>query len=553
MASTPSVTLSNFTGLDFNQILAADAAAAQVPIAALQNQLVGVNTAISTLGTIAGDFTSLQSALNALNASLTIPPAGVSVSQNAPFTAAVSGGAINGTYNVTVSQLASAQSVASQGYATSDANIGDGSITITIGGQSTSITVDSSNDTLSGIASAINSAGIGVTAQVVDTGAPGAPFRLQVTSNATGSAQAFSITTSLSGGTAPDFANNEIGATDLSGVTGTATATVGGTYTGTLSQGYHFTVTSGGTVGVDPITIAWSSDSGEAGTITVPASYAGQALTVGDGISLTLGSGTLATNDTFGAAAFVPQVTAAQDAKLQVGNQIITSSSNQVSNAINGVTLNLTGTGGPSVVIVAPDLTTEASQVKAFVDAYNTAVNDITTNTQAIPNQTPPPLANDGGLRSTLFNLQSQLGTLNLSTLGISVNQQTGDLTFNQGQFVTSASTNPAAVNAEIGQLYSALNPAVSFVIAPNTGLIATETTSDQAQTTQLSQKINTLTTQEQHQLQLLQAEFAQIQSVVATYQSLSQFFADNSNNSSGSSSSSSSTPEPGSNLSLTG
>ena len=550
MASTPSVTLSNFTGLDFNQILQADAAAAQVPITALQNELVGVNTAISTLGTIAGDFSSLQSALNTLNTSLAIPPAGVTVSQNAPFTAAVAGGALNGTYHVTVSQLASAQSLASQGYTSSDASVGNGSVTITIAGQPTSITVDSSHDTLAALASAINAAGIGVTAQVVNNGPPGAPYRLQITSNATGSAHAFSISASLSGGTAPDFANNEISPTDTSAVTGTATPTIGGTYTGTLSQGYHFTVVSGGPVGVDPITIAWSSDSGEAGTVTVPTSYTGQQLTVADGITLTLGTGTLKTNDTFGAGAFVPQVTAALDAKVQVGSQIVTSSSNQVSNAISGVTLNLSGTGGPSVVTVAPDLTTEASQISAFVSAYNTAAKDVTSNTQAQPKQTTPPLANDGGLRSTLFNLQTQLGTLNLSTLGISVDQQTGQLTFNQQQFVTSASSNPTAVNGTISQLYSALNPTVSEVVAPNTGLIATETSNDQQKTTQLAQQINTLTAQEQQQQQMLQAEFAQIQAVVSSYQSLAQLFTDNS---SSSSSSGSSTPAPGSNLTVTG
>jgi flagellar hook-associated protein 2 len=548
MASTPSVTLSNFTGLDFNQILQADAAAAQVPITALQNQLTAVNTSISTLGTIQGDFTSLQSALNTLNTSLTIPPSGVSVSQNAPFSATATGGAINGTYNVTVTQLASAQSLASQGYASSDASVGDGSITITIGGQPTSITINSSNDTLAGLASAINSAGIGVTAQVVDTGAPGAPYRLQITSSATGSAQAISITASLSGSAAPDFTDNEIGPTDTSGVTGTATPTIGGTYTGTLSQGYHFTVTNGGTVGVDPITIGWTSDSGESGIITVPASYAGQQLAVADGITLALGAGTLNSNDTFGAGAFTPQISVAQDATVQVGNQIVTSSSNQVSNAINGVTLDLSGTGGPSVVTVSPDLTTEASNISAFVSAYNQAVNDITTNTQALPNQTAPPLADDGGLRSTLFNLQTQLGTLNLSTLGISVDQQTGNLVFNQGQFVTSASSNPNAVNTEIGQLYSSLNPTVSYVVAPSSGLIATETANDQAQTTQLTSQINTLTAQEQQEQQLLQTQFAQIQAVVATYQSLSELFTDNS---SSSSSSSTSTPAPGSNLSL--
>jgi flagellar hook-associated protein 2 len=550
MASTPSVTLSNFTGLDFNQILQADAAAAQIPITALQNELVGVNTAISTLGTIGGDFTTLQSALNALNTSLTIPPIGVTVSQNAPFTAAVTGGAVNGTYNVTVSQLASAQCVASQGYTSSGASVGDGTVTVTVGGQPTSITIDSSNDTLSGLASALNSAGIGITAQVVNTGAPGAPYRLQLTSNETGSAQGFSITASLSGGTAPDFANNKIGPTETSAVTGTATPAIGGSFTGTLSQGYHFTVVSGGTVGVDPITIAWSSDSGESGTVTVPTSYAGQQLTIADGITLTLGAGTLKTNDTFGAGAFVPQVTPAQDAKLQVGNQIITSSSNQVSNAINGVTLNLSGTGGPSVVTVAPDLTSEAGKVSAFVDAYNTAVKDIVSNTQALPKQTAPPLANDGGLRSTLFNLQSQLGTLNLSTLGISVDQRTGQLTFKQANFVAAASSNPSAVNEAIGQLYSALNPTVGQVVAPNTGLVATETTSDQQKTTQLAQKINTLTTQEQQQLQVLQVEFAQIQAVVSAYQSLSLLFQ---NSGSGSSNTGSSTPPPGSNLTTSG
>jgi flagellar hook-associated protein 2 len=551
MASTPTVTLSNFTGLDFNQILQADAAAAQVPIATLQNQLVGVNTAISTLGTIGGDFSSLQNTLNTLNSGLTIPPIGVTVSQNAPFTAAVTGGAINGTYNVTVSQLASAQSLASQGYASNDASVGDGSVTITIGGHPTAISIDSTNDTLAGLANAINSAGIGVTAQVVNTGAPGAPFRLQITSNGTGSAQAFSIATSLAGGTAPDFVNSETGTTDTSGITGTAAATLGGNYTGTLSQGYHFTVVNGGTVGVDSITIAWSSDSGETGTITVPTSYAGQQINIADGISLTLGTGTLKTNDTFGAGAFVPEVALAQDAKLQVGNQIITSSSNQASNAINGVTLNLNGIGGPTIVTVAPDLASEANQIGAFVSAYNTAVNDIISNTQAVPKQTAPALANDGGLRSTLFNLQSQLGTLNLSTLGVSVDQHTGQLTFSQSKFVASASSNPTAVNGTIGQLYSVLNPIVSQVIAPNSGLIATETASDQQKTTDLARQINTLTNEEQQQLKALQAEFAQIQAVVSSYQSLALLFQNS--GSSTSSNSGSSTPPPGSNLTVTG
>jgi len=166
-----------------------------------------------------------------------------------------------------------------------------------------------------------------------------------------------------------------------------------------------------------------------------------------------------------------------------------------------------------------------------------------------LPQQTPPPLANDGGLRLTLFNLQQQLATLNLSSLGISVDQQTGDLTFNQNSFTTSVANNPAAVNTAIGQLYSGLNPVVSDVVAPTTGLVATEINSDQQQTTELSTRINNLAAQEQQQVQALEAEFAQIQAAVSTYQNLALLFESSGSDSSGSSS----TPVPGSNLTVSG
>ncbi len=282
----------------------------------------------------------------------------------------------------------------------------------------------------------------------------------------------------------------------------------------------------------------------------MPASYTGQQLTVADGITLALGAGTLNTNDTFGAAAFTPQLSVAQDATVQVGNQIVTSSSNQVTNAINGVTLDLSGTGGPSVVTVAPDITTEANQISAFVSAYNTAVNDTPTTPRRCPIKPLRRWPTMAACARPCSTCKPNSGTLNLSTLGISVDQQTGNLVFDQAQFVSSGSSNPSAVNTEIGQLYSSLNPTVSYVVAPSSGLIATETANDQAQTTQLASQINTLTTQEQQEQQLLQTEFAQIQAVVATYQSLSQLFTDNSTSSS---SSSSSTPAPGSNLSLSG
>jgi len=547
--ATSGITLSNFTGIDFNSILTAETAAAQVPITAEQNQLVGVNTAISILGSISGDFTTLQSALATLNTSLTIPPTGATVSAGAPFTASITGAPLNGTYTVNVSKLAQAQSVASQGYASNTSKVGDGTISISVGGAAaTPITVNSTNDTLDGLASAINStANIGVTAQVVNTGAPGAPYRLELTSNSTGTAAAFSVSSNLAGGTSPDFVNPEIGPTVSSSVTGTSTPAIGGTYTGSLSQGYQFSVVSGGTVGTDPITLKWTSDSGETGTVNIPANASGPTA-VADGLTVSLGSGTLKVGDSFSAAAFVPQVSNAQNATVQVGNQIVVSQTNTVSNAISGLTLQLSNTGTNSSVTVAPDLTTQGKNINAFVTAYNTAIGDIVQETQALPQQTAPALSGDGALRSTMFELQSQMGKLNLSNLGITVNQQTGDLVFSQTSFVASETNSPTAVNQSISALYSALNPMVSQVVAPNTGVIASDTSSYNSQKTDIINKLTQMNNDLTNYTAQLQLQYATIQATVAGYQNIANLFTAISSD--GSSSSSSST---GYSLSVTG
>ena len=100
--------------------------------------------------------------------------------------------------------------------------------------------------------------------------------------------------------------------------------------------------------------------------------------------TLSLGSGTLNTGENVSSAAtFLLQASAAQNAVVQVGNQIVTSPTNTVTNAINGVTLQLNDTGSQSTVSIAPDLTAQGANINAFVTAYNTAVSDIVTNTQS--------------------------------------------------------------------------------------------------------------------------------------------------------------------------
>lgn len=112
--------------------------------------------------------------------------------------------ASTGSYSVQVDSLARAQSLASGSFADKDStSVGTGSLTIKVGDEIKTLTIDSSNDTLQGLASEINDAGIGVSAGVVDTGDG---FRLVVSSNETGTVNEVSITVNDDDGNNTDAA-----------------------------------------------------------------------------------------------------------------------------------------------------------------------------------------------------------------------------------------------------------------------------------------------------------------------------------------------------------
>lgn len=100
--------------------------------------------------------------------------------------------ASRGTYNVEVTSLAGAQALASRDvFADRDAtSVGQGTLTLNVGDKTTNLTIDSSNDTLQGLANAINDADAGVSAGVIDTGNG---FQLVLSADETGTANAVSI------------------------------------------------------------------------------------------------------------------------------------------------------------------------------------------------------------------------------------------------------------------------------------------------------------------------------------------------------------------------
>ena len=114
--------------------------------------------------------------------------------------------ASRGTYSVEVTSLAGAQALASRDvFADRDAtSVGQGTLTLNVGDKTTNLTIDSSNDTLQGLANAINDSDAGVSVGVIDTGNG---FQLVLSADETGTANAVSI--SVSGDTGGTDTDNQ--------------------------------------------------------------------------------------------------------------------------------------------------------------------------------------------------------------------------------------------------------------------------------------------------------------------------------------------------------
>jgi len=85
------------------------------------------------------------------------------------LTATTTAGAVAGSFQIGVTQVATNQALTSSAFGAST-TLGTGTMNISIGGQSMSLNINSSNNTLSGIASAINSSASnpGVTATILE-------------------------------------------------------------------------------------------------------------------------------------------------------------------------------------------------------------------------------------------------------------------------------------------------------------------------------------------------------------------------------------------------
>ncbi len=280
------------------------------PITVLDSKTASFQAKLSGFGTLKSVLSQFQSALSSLSDISKFQGVKTNVADATIASASGSSIAVPGSYSLEVSKLAQAQKLNAAGQTTSTAAIGanvsttlsfdfgtisngtlgatDGKYTgaafASNGAGVKTVTIDGSNNSLSGIRDAINKANVGVTATIVNDGS-NTPFRLSLTVNAPGKSNSLKL--SVAGDAA--------------------------------------------------ISSLLSHD---------PSANAGQALS---------------------------ETSTAQNAVFKLDGIEVTKTTNSVSDAVAGVTLNLakTNVGAPTTITVARDTSTVVASVNSFVKSYN--------------------------------------------------------------------------------------------------------------------------------------------------------------------------------------
>jgi flagellar hook-associated protein 2 len=172
------------------QLVAADRATRDAQIARRETNLT---VQVSGLASLKGALSTFQNALTSLKTVSAFSPRSVTVTDDERFTATADSTAATGSYDIEVLALAKAHQLASGTFADNNVVVGTGTLTITQGGQSFNVVIDSTNNTVAGIRDAVNKAtgNTGVQATLIhEQGGT----RLVLSSTKTGAAGAIKVT-----------------------------------------------------------------------------------------------------------------------------------------------------------------------------------------------------------------------------------------------------------------------------------------------------------------------------------------------------------------------
>jgi flagellar hook-associated protein 2 len=338
------------SGLDVNGIVSKLMAIEQQPLTLLDTKEAKYQTTLSAYGTLKGALSSFQSSAQGLNDVTKFQAASASVGDSTILSATAATNAAAATYNLNVTQLAQAQSLIAAGQSSTTTAIGSGATT----------TLTFQFGTISG----------GTLTNGVYSGA------------------GFSQDGTIATGTVTiDSSNNT-----LQGIRDAINAANVGVNASIINDGTsnRLILTSKATGANSSMSISVSGDSTLANMLNYdPTQAAGSAT----GQNLT-------------------QTVAAQSAALTVNGVAITSASNSVSGAIDGVTMNLAKTGS-TTLSVARDTSGAKKAIQDFVTAYNTLNSTISSLTAYDPStKQAGPLLGDSTVNTIQSRIRNVLGNV---------------------------------------------------------------------------------------------------------------------------------------------
>lgn len=191
----PAITFGGLaSGLDTDAIIAALAAVQQRPIGLLEQRRAETDSLRKRYQSLDDKIETLRNRTRELEKATGLLSFDAASSNTSVATVSASSAASEGSFSLKVVNLASVEVDASAGYADyTTTSAGTGTIGITVGTNTKSITIAAGDDTLEKIRDKINDADAGVTATIVNEGTGANPYKLVLQGKTSGADGAFSV------------------------------------------------------------------------------------------------------------------------------------------------------------------------------------------------------------------------------------------------------------------------------------------------------------------------------------------------------------------------
>jgi len=195
------------SGLDTSSMINAIVGVAAVPKKVMETQLLEMKKKKEAIAALTNKFKAVSDTIKTMDTKSEFEATSLTQLDDTQFTANIEEGAKQGIYDIQVTALAVNEVEVSQTFSdkSTTGQIREGTYSITYGGTTSNITIDSSNSSWEKLAEQLNDVA-GITSYVLDTGSATNQYRLMVQGQDTGVANTISLSGPSSGaGTLPTF------------------------------------------------------------------------------------------------------------------------------------------------------------------------------------------------------------------------------------------------------------------------------------------------------------------------------------------------------------